>query len=183
MSNEKPGKMKAEQKKLTATQLFSKYMQAVDKVRGLAMALAAETQKAEELSTTLANEFGIYVTGQQPRAALRGRASDPAPEDGPVVDGSDYKPPAQHHADAPQLSGKGSQEVADIRREAGLDVAAGDTEELANQGVGMMTQLQEGMKGTPEVVAVPGEHAERGAPQGRSNAEGGPVKQGPVKEE
>ncbi|KKL74243.1 hypothetical protein LCGC14_2066780, partial [marine sediment metagenome] len=31
--------------------------------------------------------------------------------------------------------------------------------------------------------AVYGGHAERDAPQERSNAEGGPVRQGPVKEE
>ena len=179
------GKTEKEQRKPTATQLFAKYMRAVDKVRGLAMALAEETRRADELSTILANEFGIGVTGSRPRQASAmvevGAAATQEEEEAGAEGG--YKPPPQYHADATKLSGRGSQEVADIRRDAGLDVAAGDSEELASQGVGMMAQLQSGMKGTPAVVAAPGAHGEnRGVPQERSNAGGGPVRQGPTKE-
>ena len=185
MSKEKP----KEKKEPTATQLFANYMRAVEKVRGLAMTLAEETLKVDGLSTELADRFSIFVTGQKagddpPRVAAR-RTTDPVPEGASADDdaGSEgYKPPTQHHAEALQLSGKGSQEVADIRREAGLDVEAGDSEELAHQGVDMMTQLQAGMKGTPAVVAVYGGHVERGESQEGSNAEGGPVRQEPVKE-
>ena len=177
--------MSDESKPPTATQLFSSYMRSVDKVRALAADLTTETTKASDLAAQLAAQYGIYVTGSKPVPAARQPST--APRDGPLTneadgDAPDFKPPAQYHADAPTLSSEGSAEVAEIRRDAGLSEAAADSEELATTGLGMMEQLGRSLPGTPSVVATPGEHHDRAAAQERSNAEGGPVRQGPVEE-
>ncbi len=178
--------MSEEKKELTATQLFSNYMRSVDKVRDLAKGLAAETAKAENLSQELATRYGIYVTGSKPRLAPK--RPDIAPGDRPVMndddaaEGPEYEPPAQYHSDAPELSGEGSAEVAEIRQGAELSAAEADSEALASEGSGMMDILQRRMKGAPSVVPGVGEHQQGGASTERSNAEGGPVTQKPVEE-
>lgn len=180
--------MSDEQKTPTATKLFTAYMKSVDKVRALIKALATETTTAENLAAQLSAQYGIYVTGNQP-AAKRPRQPITAPSDkgagaGDAAQetpgGGDFELPPQHHSSAPELASAGSAEVADIRRDAGLDVQAED-EQLASEGLSMMEQLQRGMKGVPSVVAIPGEH-QQGETEGRSNAEGGPVTQKPTEE-
>ena len=172
-------------KEPTATNLFSAYMRSMDKVRALTKSLAEETIKAENLARQLAAQYGIYVTGSKPTPQ---RAQQPmtAPHDDSAGTSSgeetpEFKPPAQYRSDAPELASAGSEEVAEIRRDAGLDVDAADSEALANAGAGMMEHLQSGMKGAPSVVAMPG-IAQESAPDERSNAEGGPVTQKPVEE-
>ena len=177
----------AAEKPLTATQLFSKYMAVRGKVQKMTADLGSEVSKMGDLGNKLAARFGIYVSGSKPQAP-RPRQPSIAPCDGPVMneaDGekSDFKPPTQYHSDAPTLDSAGSAEVAEIRRDAGLSEAAEDSEALANVGMGMMAELGKSLPGTPSVVATPGEHHDRAAAQERSNAEGGPVIQGPVKEE
>lgn len=182
--------MSDEQKTPTATKLFTAYMKSVDKVRALIKALATETTTAENLAAQLSAQYGIYVTGNQP-AAKRPRQPITAPSDKgagaatrvigeETPGGEDFELPPQHHSSAPELASAGSAEVADIRRDAGLDVQAED-EQLASEGLSMMEQLQRGMKGVPSVVAIPGEH-QQDAAEGRSNAEGGPVTQKPTEE-
>ena len=178
--------MSEEKKDLTAQQLFNCYMRSVAKVRNLSESLTEEVTKADNLSRELAARFGIYVTGSKPAAKLP-LAPITAPSDsagaGDGGEPAEFKPPAQYHADAPALSSPGSSEVAEIRRDAGLSVDAEDSEALASEGLGMMEQLHKTLPGAPSVVATPGEHHDRAAAQERSNAEGGPVRQGPVTEE
>lgn len=171
----------AEEKLLTATQLFSKYMTVRGKVQKMTAALGEEVSSMEALGDELAARFGIYVSGSKPQAP-RPRQ----PSDGPLMNEADgekpaFKPPAQYHVDAPTLETPGSAEVAEIRRDAGLSEAAADSEELATSGLGIMEQLGKSLPGAPSVIAIPGEHQEA-RPAERSNAEGGPVRQGPVKE-
>jgi len=172
-----------EKKELTATQVFAKYMAALDKVRALSNALAEKVSLAESLGDELSSRFGIHVSGVATGATTR-PAPTPrkAPSDNAEVEGSasEYVPPTQHHAPAPTIEGPGSAEVAEIRREAGLSERAADSKELAASGLGTMGELQKSMTGTPTAVAIPGEHQE--APTDRSNAEGGPVTQKPAEE-
>lgn len=178
--------MSEEKKEPTAQQLFNRYMRSVAKVRNLSKSLTEEMAKAENLSQELAARFGIYVTGSKP-AAKRPRQPIAAPSDGPVDSGEggtpEFKPPAQYHADAPALSNPGSSEVAEIRRDAGLNADAEDSEALASSGLGMMEQLQSGMKGEPLVLPNPGQNEPgSGVTAERSNTEGGPVTQKPMEE-
>ncbi len=78
------------------------------------------------------------------------------------------------------VRGKVQKMTATLGEEVSKMGALGD--ELAASGLGMMEQLQSGMKGEPTVLPTPGEH-EPGRPVERSNAGGGPVVQGPVPEE
>ena len=176
----------AEEKLLTATQLFSKYMAVRGKVQKMTAAFGEEVSSMGALGDELAARFGIYVSGSKPQAPAS-RRPDIAPSKGPLVNEADgekpaFKPPIQYRSDAPTLDSAGSAEVAEIRRDAGLSEAAEDSEQLAASGIGMMEQLGKSLPGTPSVVATPGEHHDKAAAQERSNAEGGPVRQGPVKE-
>jgi hypothetical protein len=169
-------------KEPTATQLFASYMRTVERVRGLSKKLTKETEAALLLSMELAERFDIHVSGSRPPAP---RTPTPltAPRDsGAGANAEEYKPPVQMHSDAPTPSGKGSAEVEEIRRDAALNVPAEDTAALGAEGIGMMEQLQKGMKGSPVVVPHPGGHEPGNTPVERSNAEGGPVRQGPVSE-
>ena len=168
-----------EKKEQTATQLFASYMRSIGKVKALSKQLGAETETALTLAKQLRDRFGIQVSGIQPsKATLKYPPLMNAGEDDPE---KEFKPPTQMHSDAVALSGAGSQEVEDIRRDAGLDVPAEDSEALGTEGIAMMEQLQAGMTGTPAVTAQPGEH-QAGTPVERSNVEGGPVRQGPAPE-
>ena len=185
---EEQGKQQKEPQSLTATQLFSKYMAVRGKVQKMTATLGEEVSKMGALGDELAARFGIYVSGSKPMAK-NPRQPSVAPKDGPLMNEADgeeggptFKPPAQYHSDAPVLESAGSEEVAEIRRDAGLREAA-DSEALANVGMGMMAELGKSLPGTPSVVATPGEHHDKAAAVERSNAEGGPVRQGPVKEE
>lgn len=172
----------AEEKLLTATQLFSKYMTVRGKVQKMTAALGEEVSSMGALGDELAARFGIYVSGSKPQVSNpRQPSSDSAGAD-PEGEVPEFKPPAQYRAPAPTLDNAGSAEVAEIRRDAGLSEAAADSEELAASGVGMMEQLGKSLPGTPSVVATPGEHHDRAAAQERSNAEGGPVTQKPMEE-
>ncbi|KKL28231.1 hypothetical protein LCGC14_2377180 [marine sediment metagenome] len=178
----------AEEKLLTATQLFSKYMTVRGRVQKMTAALGEEVSSMGALGDELAARFGIYVSGSKPQAP-RPRQPSIMPGDGPLMNEADgekpaFKPSAQYHADAPTLDSPGSAEVAEIRRDAGLSEAAADSEQLAATGLGIMAELGKSLPGTPRVVATPGEHHDKAAAaaQERSNAEGGPVRQGPVKE-
>ncbi len=171
-----------EKKEPTATQLFASYMRSIAKVKALSKQLGAETETALTLAKQLRDRFGIQVSGIQPSKAKAARPQYPplmnAGEDGSE---KEFEPPVQMHSNAVALSGAGSQEVEDIRRDAGLDVPAEDSEALGTEGIAMMEQLQAGMTGTPAVTAQPGEH-QAGTPVERSNVEGGPVRQGPAPE-
>ena len=168
-----------EKKELTATQVFSKYMQALDKVRALSATLTEKIALAEALGSELGSRFGIRVSGLAPVETTRPAATAPSNEntDGDGDTPKKYVPPTQYHADAPTVTAPGSAEVAEIRREAGLSEQTADSEALAASGIGTMGALQKGMGGTPAVIATPGEHHDKAAE--RSNAEGGPVRQGP----
>jgi len=182
---EEQGKQQKEPQSLTATQLFSKYMAVRGKVQKMTATLGEEVSKMGALGDELAARFGIYVSGSKPMAK-NPRQPSIAPGDGPVMNEGDgdapkFKPPVQYHSDAPALESAGSEEVAEIRRDAGLREAA-DSEALANVGMGMMAELGKSLPGTPSVVATPGEHHDKAAAVERSNAEGGPVVQKPAEE-
>lgn len=174
-----------EKKQQTATQLFASYMRTVEQVRSLTRKLNEKLETALLLSKELTERFGIHVSGSKPQAPRPAQPITAPRDEGAGAGDEGYKPPAQYHADATQLANSGSAEVAEIRRESGLTSAEEDSEALAAAGTGTMEALQRTMKGQPTVVPAPGEHQEnRGAPPvERSNAEGGPVRQGPVEEE
>ena len=180
-------------KERTAPQLFNLYMRTVEKVRALAKSLTEETQKAVALSAELESHFGIRIrtpgatAKTQPiTAPADADASNAQPTEEEIAAAAErgYTPPTQMHSEAPTLTGKGSQEVEEIRAGAGLNVDAGDSEALANEGLGAMAELQARMGGTPTIPPNPGQHEPgRSASAERSNAEGGPVTQKPEKEE
>ncbi len=133
----------------TATQLFSRYMLAIDKVRTLTAKLLDETKKADSLADELGNKHGIFLQGRTPA-----NTTTPVSEEltGETEPGDGFKPPAQGHSDAPRLAGSGSRSVEEIRRGAGLHVEAGDSEALAVDGMEHMAALQKAMGGAPIVV-------------------------------
>lgn len=196
MSAAKNGKSKKkdapkEPKALTASQLFDRYMKAAARAAKLANKLKVELLEAERLSTELAERFGVHV-GKKPPA----RKTQPVAREEPLrnegdadAEGAevDYKPPPQTRtADAPRLSAKESQDVADIRRDSGLSAEeAADAEALeASGGPGKLAELHSAMGGKP-VIPSPG--AVEGVPDeepdpGPDNQGGGPVTQKPVPE-
>jgi hypothetical protein len=174
---------KTEKRELTATQLFSRYVAARDKVSVMARTLVEETRKADALAEELATKHGLYVGGKPPVGRTI-PATEPSPayegetEPGDETGTVDYTPPTQSHtAEAPRIGG--SAEVAEIRAGAGLNVEAGDSETLAAEGMGAMEALQRGMGGKAAIVPSPGEMSMTGA-EPASNEGGGPTAQKPV---
>lgn len=174
-----------ETKILTATQLFSRYMAAIDKIREFASMLAEKNTEAESLSTELAERHGIYVQGKPPaNRTTPVTEPDPDEEEEHAPESGKYKPPTQMHSDAPQLVSRGSQEVAEIRHSAGLDIDAEDSESLGAEGINEMANLQKMMGGSPAIVPSPGQVDVSGEPSsGSKTTEGGLPEQKPISEE
>lgn len=200
------------EKAKTASQLFTEYMKAVERIRSLAMRLDKELADSQHLADELQTRYGVYVSGKQPDAVNRPvtpPASTPIPapthvtapaptpaqpaqnadvaaaEQEPTPEG-EYQPPAQTQtAEAPRLSGKESAAVAEIRANANLSPdQQEDAEALEiSSGPGKLAKLQRAMGGVPAVVPSPGPVERTGTPTpGPDNREGGPVTQGPAKE-
>jgi len=195
-------------RKLSASQLFDRYMKGVERIRVLAMRLDKELADSQNLSAELAARFGVYVSGKEPTANVGGSTAAPTPaptpapatvpaqptqdadvaaaEQEPTPEGK-YQPPAQGHtAEAVRLTGAESAAVAKIRADSTLSPEQqADAEALAiSGGPGKLAKLQAAMGGIPAVVPSPGAVEERrGSPDsGPDNKEGGPVTQEPTKE-
>ncbi len=190
MSVAKNGKA-TEPKEATASQLFDRYMKAVARAKKLTDKLTAEILEADSLSTELAARFGVHVGNKPPARKAHGSTrvqaspddDDSRAEDKPV----EFKPPAQHTAEAPRLSAKESQDVAEIRRDAGLNPEEqADAEALeSGSGPSKMLELQHAMGGKP-VIPSPGQVV-AGVPQGEpdpgpDNQGGGTTEQKPLPE-
>lgn len=201
MSAAKNGRTKEARagKEPTASQLFIKYMAAVERIRGLAMRLDKELAESQSLSDELETRFGVYVSGKE-HAAVSPPALVPktvpalapvqptenAAEQEPTPEGEYEPPPQTVTAEAPRLTGKESAIVAKIRADSSLSPdQAEDAEALAmSGGPGRLAKLQAAMGGIPAVVPSPGAVEHRGSPDpGPDNTEGGPVRQGPVPED
>ena len=168
----KPAAKKGEPKvaaKATASQLFTKYMATVDKIRVLAMKLDKELADSQNLSAELASRYGVYVSGKEPAAVSSTPAPAPAPtpapapaptpaqpsadadvaaaEQEPTPEG-EYTPPLQTKtAEAPRLSGKEASVVAKIRADSSLSPdQQEDAEALeVSGGPGRLARIQQAM--------------------------------------
>ena len=186
MSAKKDKEAPKEAKELTASQLFDRYMRAVGRANNLAEKLGVEIVEAERLSTELSERFGVHVGNKPPAHKTQPVAKEqPLRNEGEDdTGGAGYKPPLQGHSEAPRLSAKESQEVADIRRDSGLSAEeSADAEALEiSGGPGKMAELSNAMGGKP-VIPSPGAVTgvpERAPDPGPDNQGGGTVEQKPL---
>lgn len=94
MSVPRNGKPKDKKpRKLSASQLFDRYMKSVERIRGLAMRLDKELVDSELLAAELQERFGVFVSGKGP-VANPSTARGPAPTPTPTTPGTPPTTPA-----------------------------------------------------------------------------------------